>query len=71
MIIPLKTSYNPYGFLSKFQAIKINTRNVIPACQEIIELISKLEEFKFRFQKNLITSNEHETLKKTTSLQVL
>lgn len=40
IIIPLKTKTNPHGFISQFQALKLNKRKIKNTCLEIIQAIA-------------------------------
>lgn len=40
VIIPLKTKFNPYGFISQFQALKIKKKNIKHTCLEIVKAIA-------------------------------
>lgn len=38
-IIPLKVTEDPYGFISKFQALPINTTTIKPSCHKLVKII--------------------------------
>ncbi len=44
LIIPLKVTKDPYGFISKFQALPIDTTTIKPSCHKLVKtFVSKLE----------------------------
>lgn len=55
-IIPLKINIDPYGFIAKIQALRINKDNLGDSCLKIIEIIAKNKLLKENLKDCLIQS---------------
>ena len=53
-IIPVKISQDPYGFISRIQAFKIDEQNLYESCKKIAKLISLRDDLKEDFLNSLI-----------------
>ncbi len=54
-IIPVKISQDPYGFISRIQAFKIDDQNLYESCKKIAQLISLRDDLKEDFLNSLIS----------------
>lgn len=56
VIIPLRTELVPYGFIGKYQALKLDLESIKDSCQRIIQTISKNDPLKEKLTDCIISS---------------
>ncbi|MFQ5772764.1 MAG: toll/interleukin-1 receptor domain-containing protein [bacterium] len=54
LMIPLKITVDPYGFIGRFQALRIDINNITPSCHKLAEAINSSPECGNLFRKALI-----------------
>ena len=54
LIIPIKLSVDPHGFISRYQALKIDINNIKTSCHELIKVISSHPKLRSLFRNALI-----------------
>jgi hypothetical protein len=54
IIMPLSVTRNPHGFLAKYQAFKIDTKNIGLCCTNLVLLLKNRPELKSRVQNSYI-----------------